>query len=95
MGSTDPLTRRHLLVRGRVQGVGFRWFARGEAETLGLSGWVRNREDGTVEAEAEGDAQALTTFVERLRVGCPSARVDSIEERTSDPRGGRGFEIRR
>ena len=95
MGLTDPLTRRHLRVRGRVQGVGFRWFAREEAESLGLAGWVRNREDGSVEAEAEGRAAALDEFVRRLRVGCPGARVDSIEERADAPRGGAGFEIRR
>jgi acylphosphatase len=95
MGLTDPLTRRHLLVRGRVQGVGFRWFARETAGSLGLTGWVRNREDGSVEAEAEGGAGTLDEFVRRLRDGCPSARVDSIETRDAAPQGGAGFEIRR
>ncbi len=95
MALTDPLTRRHLRVRGRVQGVGFRWFARETAASLGLAGWVRNREDGTVEAEAEGRAAALDEFVRRLRGGCPGARVDSIEQRPAAPHGGDGFDIRR
>jgi acylphosphatase len=89
------LTRRHLVVRGRVQGVGYRWFVRELGESLGLTGWVRNREDGTVESEAEGEAAALEEFVRRLRDGNPAARVDAIESQTAAPQGGRGFEIRR
>ncbi len=79
MSTIDPLTRLHLVVRGRVQGVGFRWFALETAESLGLTGWVRNREDGSVEAEAEGTTSALDEFEKRLRTGNPSARVDEIE----------------
>lgn len=94
MGGTDPLTRRYVIVRGLVQGVGFRWFAKGLAESLGLSGWVRNREDGAVELEAEGDAVALDEFARRLRTGNPSARVDAIDVTPAALRGGRGFEIR-
>ncbi len=78
MSIINPLTRRHLAVKGRVQGVGFRWFARETARSLGLAGWVRNREDGTVEAEAEGTADALDEFERRLRVGNPAAVVDDI-----------------
>ncbi len=73
-----PLTRRHLTIKGRVQGVGFRWFARETAASLGLSGWVRNRTDGSVEAEAEGSEEALDAFIERLKTGNPAARVDEI-----------------
>jgi acylphosphatase len=79
MSTIDPLTRLHLVVRGRVQGVGFRWFALETAESLGLTGWVRNREDGSVEAEAQGTEEALSAFVARLKSGNPSAKVDSIE----------------
>ena len=82
-------------MRGRVQGVGYRWFVRELAESLGLSGWVRNREDGSVEAEAEGDAGALDEFEARLRDGNPAARVDSIESRPQTPRGEAGFSITR
>jgi acylphosphatase len=88
------LTRRRLIVKGRVQGVGFRWFAAELAESCGLTGWVRNREDGTVEAEAEGSADALDEFVRRLRADHPAARVDEIVAVPAAPRGGQGFEIR-
>ena len=89
------MTRRHLLVLGRVQGVGFRWFARELAESLGLSGWARNREDGSVELEAEGPADGLDEFARRLRTGCPSARVDEVVAVTVAPKGETRFEIRR
>jgi acylphosphatase len=95
MAEPGPLTRRYVLVRGRVQGVGFRWFVMELATALGLSGWVRNREDGTVEAEAEGELRALEEFVRRLREGNPAAKVAEIESQTAAPQGGRGFEIRR
>lgn len=88
------MTRRHLLVLGRVQGVGFRWFARELAESLGLSGWARNREDGSVELEAEGMPDALDEFARRLRDGNPSARVDDVVAVTVAPRGETRFEIR-
>lgn len=90
----DPLTRRYLLLRGRVQGIGFRWFARQTAEELGVSGWARNREDGSFEVEAEGTAAALDEFVSRLRTGNPAARVDAFEQRPVAARGGTQFEIR-
>ncbi len=80
---------------GAVQGVGYRWFARAAAQELGLSGWARNRDDGTVEVEAEGEPQALDEFVSRLRAGPPAAAVDAIEVQERRPRGERGFTIRR
>jgi len=95
MTGVDPLTRRHFAVRGRVQGVGFRWFTREAAESLGLSGWVKNKEDGSVEAEAEGTPDALEEFARVLRDGNPAARVESIEVRPVAPRGGKGFPINR
>lgn len=78
MSIEDPLTRRHLIFRGRVQGVGFRWFAKEAAEALGLSGWVRNLKDGSVEAEAEGSSDALDEFERSMKAGNASARVDEI-----------------
>ncbi|MBI4060387.1 MAG: acylphosphatase [Elusimicrobia bacterium] len=93
MSTIDPLTRRHVRVGGRVQGVGFRWFIKETADSLGLAGWARNRDDGTVEAEAEGGAAALDAFVERLRAGCPSARVDKIETKPAAVRNETIFRI--
>lgn len=94
MSGTDPLTRRHVIVRGLVQGVGFRWGAKRLADSRGLSGWVRNRDDGTVELEAEGSSGPLDDFVEGLRTGIASARVDGIVAVPVAPRGETGFRIR-
>ncbi|MFI5347774.1 MAG: acylphosphatase [Elusimicrobiota bacterium] len=94
MSKADPLTRRCVVVRGQVQGVGFRWYAKELADSLALTGWVRNREDGAVELEVEGSAVTLDDFVRRLRTGNPSARVDEIAVTLTAPRGGHGFEIR-
>ncbi|TVP78572.1 MAG: acylphosphatase [Gemmatimonadales bacterium] len=66
-------------VRGRVQGVGFRWSARNEARRLGLAGWVRNEEDGSVLAVARGGAEALEAFSTWLADGPPAARVEGVE----------------
>lgn len=85
--------RVHLRIRGRVQGVGFRFFALDTATRLGLSGWVRNLPDGGVEAEAEGDAAGVETFVSELKAGPSFARVDAVERRETPPAGGKGFEI--
>ena len=75
-----------LRVRGRVQGVCFRDWTIETARALGLSGWVRNRIDGSVEIVASGPAHAIETFVDRCRQGPPAARVDSIE-RAVEPDG--------
>lgn len=73
----------HVLVSGRVQGVGFRWHARHRARELGLDGWVANLDDGRVETWAQGSPGAVDEFVAWLGVGEPPARV----ERTSVDRG--------
>jgi acylphosphatase len=73
-----------LTIRGRVQGVGFRWWARGEARRLGLDGWVRNRADGSVELLAAGPAEAIAELENLCRRGPPSARVTSIERAVVD-----------
>ena len=66
------------IVRGTVQGVGFRAFAVREAERLGLDGWVRNRRDGTVEAVLSGDAAAVDRMLMALGVGPPGASVVNV-----------------
>ncbi len=63
---------------GDVQGVGFRYFAESHARRLGLEGYVRNRYDGAVEVEAEGDAPALERFLDLLRQGPRMARVEDV-----------------
>ncbi|MEM7306402.1 MAG: acylphosphatase [Planctomycetota bacterium] len=81
-------------VTGRVQGVGFRWYARERAETLGVAGWVRNLHDGRVEAWIEGPAGAVEEMLGWLRSGPPSARVDAVDAREREPSGAGGFEVR-
>ena len=70
---------RRFLVQGVVQGVGFRWFVARHAERLGLSGWVRNRADGTVEVLASGEAGLLVERARLLEEGPIGARVDRVE----------------
>jgi acylphosphatase len=67
-------------LRGRVQGVGFRWWTRSQAHRLGLAGTVRNCEDGTVEVQAHGSAETVAEFERLLREGPPGAYVTSLEE---------------
>ena len=70
----------HVRVRGRVQGVGFRWFVRETARRLGVSGWVRNDADGSVEVAAEGAGDAIREFRSRLLEGPAGASVAGLEE---------------
>ena len=71
---------RHYLVKGRVQGVGFRWFVHQEAGALGLYGWVRNTEDGHVEVVASGEGEDLALLRKALQKGSRGSRVDAIVE---------------
>lgn len=84
------------VVSGRVQGVFFRASARRVAQALGVSGWVRNRPDGTVEAFAQGDPDSLDEFVAWLREGPPDAHVADVEVADAEvaPRMV-GFDVRR
>jgi acylphosphatase len=85
---------RRYVVSGRVQGVGFRYFAYATASRDGLHGWVRNLVDGRLEAAAEGDADAMDRFEQALRHGPPGARVERLEiEHTVPNQQDTGFEI--
>ena len=72
---------RHMVVHGRVQGIGYRAFVEHEALRRGIEGWVRNRRDGSVEAMLAGDADAVTAMIEACRRGPYSARVDTLDQR--------------
>jgi acylphosphatase len=76
---------RQYIVRGRVQGVGFRWFVEREARLLGINGWVRNNHDGTVEVLGMGTAEQLNTLRARLQAGPRAARVDDVAETPAQP----------
>lgn len=82
------------VVRGRVQGVGYRYFVLRQAEALGVTGFALNRPDGTVEVVAEGSEEALTDLEGRLRAGPGFARVEGLERAAVPPRGDTGFHIR-
>ena len=82
------MVAKRYIVRGRVQGVGFRWFVDHEARQLGLAGWVRNNFDGTVEALAIGTEQQLAALKARLEKGPRAARVDEVEEIAAEPVAG-------
>jgi acylphosphatase len=83
-----PIQARRFLVRGRVQGVGFRWFVEREAHILGISGWVRNNHDGSVEVLAQGTRDQLSGLHYRLREGPRAARVDAVEVSEASPVAG-------
>jgi acylphosphatase len=101
-GSTQPLiytvamfVARRFVVKGRVQGVGFRAFAEGAARADGIHGWVANRADGSVEVYAEGEADAIARFDRRLRQGPSASRVDEVSAEDDVPSGRvAGFTIR-
>jgi len=78
----DPssIQARRFLVRGRVQGVGFRWFVEREAHILGIAGWVRNNADGAVEVFAQGTREQINNLLAQLRRGPRAARVDAVDE---------------
>jgi acylphosphatase len=83
------------LVRGRVQGVGFRWFVEREAHILQIAGWVRNNPDGTVEVLAQGTSEQLTGLQSRLQQGPRAARVDDVEVSQAEPVAGiTSFQVR-
>jgi acylphosphatase len=79
---------RRFVVRGRVQGVGFRWFVEREAHILGIAGWVRNNSDSSVEVLAMGTPEQMAGLKSRLREGPRAARVDDVQESEAEPIAG-------
>ena len=88
------MIRRHVVARGRVQGVFFRDSVRQRAQSRGVSGWVSNRSDGAVEAVFEGEPDAVESLVEFSREGPRSAEVSDLEVLEEEPQGLSGFEVR-
>jgi acylphosphatase len=88
----DLETRRYV-VTGRVQGVGFRWFVEREAAQLGMAGWVRNREDGSVEVMASGTREQQRSLRAKLGDGPRAARVDMVQESSAPYLEARSFRI--
>jgi acylphosphatase len=82
----------HFLVKGRVQGVGFRWFVHREASELDLRGWVRNTEDGDVEVVAAGSTEDLSELRESLRRGPRGSRVDRLIEHYLDDKEAKNLD---
>ncbi len=73
------MKRIQAVVRGRVQGVSFRYYTQREAQRLGVTGWVRNQPDGSVMTVAEATGETLDTFIQFLHHGPPSARVTQVD----------------
>ncbi|MCM3279642.1 acylphosphatase [Exiguobacterium sp. MER 193] len=85
---------KRLIVSGRVQGVGFRYFSQETAQRFGIKGWVRNLSDGTVELHAEGTEQEIGAFEQTLKDGNRFVGVERIEETEANDQEFRSFDIR-
>jgi acylphosphatase len=86
--------RAHVVVQGRVQGVFYRVETRDRARSLGISGWVRNAPDGSVEAVFEGDRERIESLLVWCRRGPSLARVEDVRVEWSEPAGEEGFGLR-
>jgi acylphosphatase len=84
---------RRAIVSGRVQGVGFRFFARRAAESTGVTGWARNMPDGRVETVVEGEASGVEQYLAKIRRGPIGGRVDQVEVEERAPEGLTAFRI--
>jgi len=85
---------RHVRVTGRVQGVFFRAWAQGQARELGISGWIRNCADGSVEAHLDGDENAVARMIGRMRDGPSDAQVDEVMVEDAASENSGRFELR-
>jgi acylphosphatase len=90
----SEVIRRRVVAHGEVQGVFFRDSVRERANAQGVSGWVRNRSDGAVEAVLEGEPDAVERVLQFYESGPPEARVEDIEMEDEEPEGLSGFEVR-
>lgn len=88
------MVRRRVIVRGRVQGVGFRYYVERAAVSRDVAGWVRNRSDGHVEAVLEGEAEAVESVVRLCEEGPRGAEVVEVEATAEKPEGLSGFDVR-
>lgn len=87
--------RKRIIVRGVVQGVGFRFFTSDLARRLGIAGFVRNLPDGGVEIEAEGEERQISALLSELRIGPPAAHVAAVDVDDIEENGGHeGFRVR-
>lgn len=93
-GPGSSTTAVRLLVRGDVQGVGYRAAAGSRARELGLVGWVRNEADGAVALHVEGPPDAVDRMVAWAREGPSSATVEGVDERGAEPHGPSTFDVR-
>ncbi|MFC7231528.1 acylphosphatase [Saliphagus sp. GCM10025308] len=91
---TDDSTRAHVFVSGTVQGVYYRATTRDTAREAGVDGWVKNLDDGRVEAVFEGPEAAVESMVEWCHEGSPAADVRDVDVEYEEPQGENGFEIR-
>ncbi len=91
---SDEKVRKRVAAHGRVQGVFFRDTVSSEADSRGVAGWVKNRDDGTVEAVFEGDPDAVQAMVDLCGSGPKSADVAKLEAGEEEPEGLSGFEVR-
>lgn len=89
------MVRYRIRVKGKVQGVFYRSTAQAKAKELGLSGWVKNEEDGSVLIEAEGEEQKLLKLVDWCKEGPGAAVVNDVEYNEIEPKGANGFEIKK
>jgi acylphosphatase len=88
------VTRARVEIRGRVQGVGFRYSVLARARSLELGGWVRNRADGSVEAAFEGDDERVRSMVDWCRRGPAGADVRAVDVEWAEPEGESSFRVR-
>jgi len=79
MGEPEEIKSVHMMVKGRVQAVGFRYFTWQTANVYRISGWVRNRDDGSVEIAAEGEKSDIQQFVKTIKKGSPFSRIKDVD----------------